>query len=171
MKKFVLMHFGFENPTPDIMDAWNTWFESIADKTVENVGFSGGREISKSGTKELAWKKDSITGYSVIEAESLEAAVKLAQTNPFVESIRIYEVRSMQSFDRSASLKKKLPLLFLFENRFPFQRFVQFQPLGCIGSIPVLAVPDSVSAGFAFGIDEFIRSGIRQEADRGLVTG
>ena len=70
MKKFVLMHFGFENPAPEIMDAWNAWFESIADHSVENVGFGGGREISKSGTKDLGWDMESITGYSVIEAES-----------------------------------------------------------------------------------------------------
>ena len=95
MKKFVLMHFGFENPTPEIMDSWNAWFDSIADKTVENIGFNGGREISKSGTRELPWNMESITGYSVIEAESLDAAEKLAQTNPFIASIRIYEVRSM----------------------------------------------------------------------------
>ena len=93
MKKFVLMHFGFENPTPEIMDAWNAWFESIADKTVENVGFGGGREVSKSGTRDLPWDMKAITGYSVIEAESLDEAEKLAQTNPFIASIRIYEVR------------------------------------------------------------------------------
>ena len=95
MKKFVLMHFGFETPTLEIMEAWEAWFDSIADHTVENVGFSGGREISKSGTKDLPWDMESITGYSVVEAESLDAAEKLAQTNPFVASIRIYEVRSM----------------------------------------------------------------------------
>lgn len=93
MKKFVLLHMGFENPTPEIMDAWNTWFESIADQTVENVGFGGGREISKSGTKDLPWDMEAITGYSVIEAESLDEAEKLASSNPFISSIRIYEVR------------------------------------------------------------------------------
>ena len=93
MKKFVLLHFGFENPTPEIMDAWNAWFESIADRTVENVGFSGGREISKNGTMDLPWDMDAITGYSVIEAESLDEAEKLASSNPYISSIRIYEVR------------------------------------------------------------------------------
>ena len=93
MKRFVLLHFGFENPTPEIMDAWNAWFESIADQTVENVGFSGGREISKNGTRELPWDMESITGYSVIEAESLDKAEAIAKTNPFISSIRIYEVR------------------------------------------------------------------------------
>lgn len=95
MKKYVFLHIGFEQPTPEIMQAWNAWFKSVADKTVENVGFSGGREISKSGSRELPWNLESITGYTVIEAESLEAAEGLARTNPFVTSIRIYEVRSM----------------------------------------------------------------------------
>ncbi len=95
MKKFVFLHFGFEKPTPEIMQAWNAWFKSVADNTVENVGFSGGREISKSGSRDLPWNLESITGFTVIEAESFEAAEELARTNPFVSSIRIYEVRSM----------------------------------------------------------------------------
>ena len=27
MKKFVLLHYGFEKPTPEIMAAWGKWFE------------------------------------------------------------------------------------------------------------------------------------------------
>jgi hypothetical protein len=95
VKKYVLLHFGFEQPTPEIMASWEAWFASIADRTVENVGFGAGREISKSGTRELPWGADSITGYSVIEAESLEEAEKLATSNPFIDSIRIYEIRGM----------------------------------------------------------------------------
>ena len=95
MKKFVLLHYGFEKPTPRIMKAWGTWFESIADRTVENVGFSGGREISASGTKDLPMGMESITGYSLIEAESLDEAEKIAQGNPFIASIRVYEVSEM----------------------------------------------------------------------------
>ena len=93
MKKFVMLHYGFESPTPEIMQAWGAWFESIADKTVENIGFSGGREISASGTEDLPWGPDSITGCSIIEAESLDEAEKIAQTNPYIASIRVYEVR------------------------------------------------------------------------------
>ena len=95
MKKFVLVHYGFEKPTPEIMNAWHTWFESIADRTVENVGFSGGREISASGTRDLPWDMESITGYSIIKAESLDEAEKIAQDNPYVAGIRVYEVREM----------------------------------------------------------------------------
>jgi hypothetical protein len=72
VKKFVLLHYGFETPTPEIMKAWSTWFESVADRTVDNGGFSGGREVSASGTRDLPWGMESITGYTVIEAESLD---------------------------------------------------------------------------------------------------
>lgn len=90
----MLLHFGFEMPTPEIMAAWEAWFESISNRQVDQGGFAGGREISKDGTKDLAWDIDSITGYNIIEAESLDDAEKLAQSNPFIASIRIYELRS-----------------------------------------------------------------------------
>lgn len=93
MKKFMYLHFGFENPTPEIMEAWKGWFDSISDKQVDQGGFSSGREISDSGTRDLPWDMDSITGYNIIEAESLESAEQLAQSNPFIASIRIYELR------------------------------------------------------------------------------
>ena len=95
MKKFMLMHFGFEKPTSEIMAAWGKWFESIADKQVEQNGFSGGREISKAGSRDLPWDMESITGYNIIEAESLDEAEKIAKDCPYIASIRVYEIRSM----------------------------------------------------------------------------
>ena len=91
----MLLHFGFQKPTPEIMKAWQEWFASIADRQIDQGGFSGGREISKSGIRDLPWDMESITGYNIIEAESLNDAEKLAQSNPFIASIRIYELRSM----------------------------------------------------------------------------
>ena len=57
--------------------------------------FSSGREISKSGTTSLSWGMESITGYNIIEAEDLDAAEKIAQDNPYIASIRVYEIGSM----------------------------------------------------------------------------
>ena len=94
VKKFMLLHFGFEQPTPEIMKAWGDWFESIADRQVEQGGFAGGREISSEGTRDLPWGMESITGYNVIEAESLDEAEEIAKSNPFIASIRVYELRS-----------------------------------------------------------------------------
>lgn len=89
----MFLHFGFEKPTPEIMQAWQEWFKSISDRQVEQGGFNGGREISKSGTRDLPWNIESITGYNIIEAQSLDEAEKLAHGNPFIASIRIYELR------------------------------------------------------------------------------
>jgi len=38
---------------------------------------------------------ESITGYTIIEAESLDEAEKIAGENPYIASIRVYEVRDM----------------------------------------------------------------------------
>ena len=92
MKRFMLLHFGFETPTQEIMAAWGKWFESFADKTEENGGFRAAREISHKGTRDLPMGMESITGYSIINAESLDEAEKIAQDNPFIASIRIYEI-------------------------------------------------------------------------------
>ena len=53
MKKFIVLHFGFEQPTPEDMAAWNNWFTLIADRQVEKGGLRGGQEITSSGTIRL----------------------------------------------------------------------------------------------------------------------
>ncbi len=44
---------------------------------------------------------DSITGYNIAEAESLDAAEKLARGNPFISRIRICELRATQEGART----------------------------------------------------------------------
>lgn len=95
MKKFLLLHYGFEKPTEQIMKAWGEWFESIADINVDQGGFAAGREITSAGTQDLPWGMDSITGYNIIKAEDLDEAEKIARDNPFIASIRVYEIRDM----------------------------------------------------------------------------
>ena len=93
MKRFMLLHYGFEKPTPEIMAAWGKWFESVADETADQGGFHGGaREISHGGTEDLPMGMDSITGFSIINAESIDDAEKIAQDNPYIASIRVYEI-------------------------------------------------------------------------------
>ena len=72
VKKFMCLHCGFEQPTPEIMEAWGAWFESIADVQLEQGGFAAGRRISKEGTEDLPWGMKSITGYNIVEAESMD---------------------------------------------------------------------------------------------------
>jgi len=77
------------------MAAWGKWFESTKDNIIDMGGyFSGGREISKAGTKDLPLGRESITGFTIVSADSLDAAEKIAQSNPYISSIRVYEVMS-----------------------------------------------------------------------------
>jgi hypothetical protein len=93
MKKYMMLMYGFEKPTPEIMNAWGKWFESISIKMVESGGFHGAaREISKGGTKDLPMDMDAITGYVIVQAENLEEAEAIAGQNPYIASIRVYEI-------------------------------------------------------------------------------
>jgi hypothetical protein len=95
VKKFVLLHYGFERPTPEIMAAWGKWFEAMKDNIVDMGGrFTGGREISRAGTRDLPLGAESITGFTTVKAGSLDEAERMAQSNPYISSIRVYEVMS-----------------------------------------------------------------------------
>ncbi len=92
MQKFVMLTIGFENPTPEIMAAWGAWFESIKDNVVEMGRLGGGKEISKAGTKDLPMGLDATTGFMIVKAENHDAAMKMAETNPYITSIRVYQL-------------------------------------------------------------------------------
>ncbi len=96
MKKFLFLHYGFETPTKEIEEAWGKWFASIADKIVDSGSpLKGGREISRTGTKELSLGKESLTGYSIIKADNLDDAEKIAKGCPMITSVRVYEAMAM----------------------------------------------------------------------------
>jgi hypothetical protein len=92
VKKFVFLTYGFKPPTPEIMTAWGRWFETVKDNIVEMGHLSGGREISKAGAKDLPMDLDAITGLMIVRAANREEAEKLARGNPYISSIRFYEL-------------------------------------------------------------------------------
>ena len=96
MKKFIFLYYGFVTPTKEIGEAWGKWFESVGDKFVDTGNpFGSGREITKTGTKKLTLDLDAITGYSIINAKDMDEAESIANTNPMITSIRVYEANSM----------------------------------------------------------------------------
>lgn len=92
MKRFLLLHYGFVKPTSEMMQAWMTWFADTKPVTLENAGLRAAREINRDGQHDLPMGIDSITGFTIIEAESMNAAEAIAARNPFVSAIRIYEI-------------------------------------------------------------------------------
>lgn len=96
MKKFVFLAVGYETPTKEIQDAWMQWFGLIKDHIVDGGNpFGPGMEITSGGVKQLPHDKEAITGYTIINAESMEEAVKLAESCPIITGIRVYEAMSM----------------------------------------------------------------------------
>ena len=97
MKKFIMLAVGFEQPDKETMDAWMAWFASLGDKVVDPGNPLGaGKEVMKDGTiKELGMDMTSTTGYTIINAESLDEAVELAKGCPVVASMRVYEAMPM----------------------------------------------------------------------------
>ena len=96
MKKFVLLTYGYETPTPEIQEAWGKWFTSIGTRMGDPGSPLGhGREISRSGTRELPMDMESLTGYCIINADNLEEAEKIAEACPIITSIRVYEAGAM----------------------------------------------------------------------------
>lgn len=92
MKRFMLLHVGFEQPTSDVMAAWNAWFDEVGHCTEEHGGLMDDRRITKQGESEIPFDSAATTGFSIIKAESLEAAQALARKNPFITEIRVYEI-------------------------------------------------------------------------------
>jgi hypothetical protein len=92
VKKFVFLTYGFVPPTPEIMKAWGEWMASIKDSIVEMGHLSGGCEISKDGTEDLPMGLESITGFMIVNAASHEDALQMAENNPYITSIRVYEL-------------------------------------------------------------------------------
>ncbi len=79
MKKFVFLHYGFEKPTKEIMEAWGQWFASIKENIVDNGShFGAGKEITKKETKALPLDKKAITGYLIVKAKDINEAEKIA---------------------------------------------------------------------------------------------
>jgi hypothetical protein len=96
MKKFMFLYKGFKTPTPEIGQAWMTWFEEVGDKMVDSGNpMSAGTEVTKTGVTELDFGLDAFTGYSIVNVESKEEALALAKTNPMITSVVVYELGHM----------------------------------------------------------------------------
>jgi hypothetical protein len=97
MSRYVFITYGSEEPTQQVMDAWMAWFAEIADSVVDRGAPLGpGREVTPTGARDLPTGADAATGYTVVEAESMEAAEKLLEHCPIITSVRVYEAMQME---------------------------------------------------------------------------
>jgi hypothetical protein len=98
MKKFVLLYTGTRDqaPTDESIAAWGEWFGSLGDKLVDAGNpFGQGREVSAGNTTELSPSASGVTGYTLINAQDIDEAEKIALTHPTVPSIQVFEAMPM----------------------------------------------------------------------------
>ncbi len=92
MPKYLLGYHGGSMPeTPaeseKVMAAWNSWIGGLGSKMVDAGNPIGAaRIIAANGKVSDGGGANPLTGYSVIEAGSLDEAVKLASTCPQLAS-------------------------------------------------------------------------------------
>lgn len=60
MKKFMILHIGFEQPTDEVMKEWNQWFESIKDRQLDQGGFMNGRSCGPCAKQSVYQQRSSL---------------------------------------------------------------------------------------------------------------
>ena len=97
MKKFVVLTYGFTQPTDEIQQAWGAWFGSVGSRLVDpGSPFGRGVELTQDGRADLDLDSPQpLVGYCILNAESLEEAEALVATMPIIDSVRVYEAHSM----------------------------------------------------------------------------
>ncbi len=95
MKKYVLLAHGEMNQTPEFRQAHMKWWSSIQDHVVDSGNpLVNGRNVAKDGTvSELTPDTNPALGYSILEAESIDAAVALMADSPM--DMWVYEAVPM----------------------------------------------------------------------------
>ena len=104
MAKFILVYHGGKQPEGEaemarVMDAWSSWLGSAGDSLVDGghpVGMS--TTVLPGGKVENNGGANPISGYSLIEAADVDAAVAYAKKCPILEdggSVEIAECFDM----------------------------------------------------------------------------
>jgi len=105
MKKFIVLYSGGMEPsgtTPQQRDAsmkvWETWFKGLGKSIVEmGAPFAGSRTLSSSGVQEGNGGLLP-NGYSIFQANDLEAAAKLVKDCPGISEggkVHVFELVPM----------------------------------------------------------------------------
>ncbi len=96
MKKYVFVYHGNWIYTDEMKAAWADWFAAVGDNMVDGGSPLGpGVEVTPGEMRDMSGDSSPAVGYSIFNAESMDAAVALLEGCPIVDSVRVYEAMSM----------------------------------------------------------------------------
>jgi hypothetical protein len=99
MGKYVYVYYAGKDTDAGDDAAWGQWFGKLGDKIVDagNPFNSGGQAVHAGGVMPV--QDHPVTGYSIVNAGSMEEATELAKGCPLVKSkdgaVCVYEALSM----------------------------------------------------------------------------
>lgn len=109
MKKFVFVYYGKVRPEDisqeamkETMDKWMAWFGSMKDKLVDggNPFAPGAKVVTAKGVDTISPDRWPAKGYTIVNAQSMDEAVKMAMGCPALVdddegAVRVYEAMPM----------------------------------------------------------------------------
>jgi hypothetical protein len=99
MGKYVYVYYAGKDTDAGDNEAWGVWFGKLGDKLVDagNPFGEGGKAVYQGGV--MAVEDKPVTGYSVVNAVSMDEATELAKSCPLVDSkdgvVCVYEALPM----------------------------------------------------------------------------
>ena len=99
MAKYVYIYYASENSDAGDAAAWGQWFGQLGNKLIDggNPFNSGGQAVHQGGV--MAVQDKPVTGYSIVDATSMDEATELAKGCPLVASkdgvVCVYEALPM----------------------------------------------------------------------------
>jgi hypothetical protein len=103
MENFMIAYFGGNSPSSKEegmaqMGKWKTWVESLGDKVVNPGTPLMETKIVTGDAVQNENDASAMKGFAVVKADDMEAAVAIAQSDPFLENggtIRVSQMMEM----------------------------------------------------------------------------
>lgn len=110
MSKFVFVYYNGGDPSQTskedmdkIMADWGKWYQELGAAVVDggNPFAPGGKSVSAASVDVIGSKDWPASGYTIVEAADMDAAVAMAQSNPMHRhtegkaTVRVYEALPM----------------------------------------------------------------------------
>ncbi len=100
MGKYVYIYYaGKDSEDAGSAEAWGEWFGKLGSKLIDagNPFNDGGKAVNKEGVMDVS--ESPVTGYSIVEADSMSAATEMAKDCPLMlasgAAVCVYEALPM----------------------------------------------------------------------------
>ncbi len=103
MEKFMIAYYGGTQPSSQEegmaqMGKWKTWVEGLGEKVLNpGTPLPDSRIVTSNSVKDDD-DPDAMKGFAVVQAETMDEAVEIAQSDPFLENggtIRVSQMMEM----------------------------------------------------------------------------